>query len=258
MKDGEPVERHRIPPDGREVKSHGEVVIGTLLHTAGVPFVYETLFPFPAGKAGGAAGPARALPEDLRDYRPDFYLPDDPKAPVTAEGGVWLEHYAHDRGHRRRAPPDPQPARPRTGAIITPSTDPSGGSPSGRPSSTTTSRSTGTTTRSRTVFLDHTWVGPGPLAGHGLRFIPVARAGNTNASAEEATGRQYPPPRDAVPLVGVDGGVPQVAISMSDSSTGLAVELRVRMTPRTWWSPGWRTPTTTGACRRRASRFHPA
>ena len=28
-KAGEPVERHRIPPDGREVKSHGEVVIGT-------------------------------------------------------------------------------------------------------------------------------------------------------------------------------------------------------------------------------------
>ena len=69
---------------------------------------------------------------------------------------------------------------------------------------------------SRGVFLDHTWrmhpdictftteqfyegrlrarpelgrqtvVGPGPLAGHGLRFIPVAHAGNTNASAEEA------------------------------------------------------------------------
>ena len=98
---GEPVERHRIPPDGREVKSHGEVVIGTLLHTAGVPFVYEASFPLPAGKAGGAAG-ADAPPEDLRGYRPDFYLPDDPAAPVTAAGGVWLEHYAHDR--RGRAP----------------------------------------------------------------------------------------------------------------------------------------------------------
>ena len=95
VKDGEPVERHRIPPDGREVKSHGEVVIGTLLHTAGVPFVYEASFPLPAGKAGGAA--------DLRDYRPDFYLPDDPEAPVTAEGGVWLEHYAHDRSDRAPA-----------------------------------------------------------------------------------------------------------------------------------------------------------
>ena len=28
--------------------------------------------------------------------------------------------------------------------------------------------------------------GPGPLAGHGLRFIPVEHAGNTNTSAEEA------------------------------------------------------------------------
>ena len=69
---------------------------------------------------------------------------------------------------------------------------------------------------SRGVFLDQTWrmhpdicaftteqfyegqlrprpelgrqtvVGPGPLAGHGLRFVPVEHAGNTNASAEEA------------------------------------------------------------------------
>ena len=31
-----------------------------------------------------------------------------------------------------------------------------------------------------------TVAGPGPLAGHGLRFIPVEHAGNTNASAEEA------------------------------------------------------------------------
>ena len=99
VKDGELAERHRIPPDGREMKSHGEVVIGTLLHTAGVPFVYEASFPLPAGKAGAAAG-ADAPPEDLRGYRPDFYLPDDPKAPVTAAGGVWLEHYAHDRRGR--------------------------------------------------------------------------------------------------------------------------------------------------------------
>ena len=69
---------------------------------------------------------------------------------------------------------------------------------------------------SRGIFLDQTWrmhpnicaftteqfyegrlrpqpelrrqtvAGPGPLAGHGLRFIPVEHAGNTNASAEEA------------------------------------------------------------------------
>ena len=102
VKDGEPVERHRIPPDGREVKSHGEVVIGTLLHAAGVPFKYEASFPLPARKAEGAAGVA-APPEDLRDYRPDFYLPDDPEAPVTAAGGVWLEHYAHGRNGRAPA-----------------------------------------------------------------------------------------------------------------------------------------------------------
>ena len=101
MKDGEPVERHRIPPDGREVKSYGEVVIGTLLHTASVPFVYGASFPLPARKADAVAA-ADAPPEDLRGYRPDFYLPDDPGAPVTAAGGVWLEHYAHDR--RGRAP----------------------------------------------------------------------------------------------------------------------------------------------------------
>ena len=62
-------------------------MIGTLLHTAGVPFVYEASFPLPAGKAGDAAG-ANAPPEDLRGHRPDFYLPDDPEAPVTAAGGV--------------------------------------------------------------------------------------------------------------------------------------------------------------------------
>ncbi len=91
-KDGERIERHRIPPDGRQVKSYGEFMIGTLLHTAGMHYVYEASFPLPAGKAGNAA--------DLRDYRPDFYLPDDPQAPVTAHSGVWLEHYAHDRSDR--------------------------------------------------------------------------------------------------------------------------------------------------------------
>lgn len=50
------------------MKSHGEVVIGTLLHTAGVPFVYEASFPLPAGKAGDAAG-ADDPPQDLRGYR---------------------------------------------------------------------------------------------------------------------------------------------------------------------------------------------
>lgn len=32
---------------GREVKSHGEIVIGTLLRTAGVHFDYEVSFPLP-------------------------------------------------------------------------------------------------------------------------------------------------------------------------------------------------------------------
>ena len=102
VEDGEPVEHLRIPPDGREVKSHGEFVVGTLLHAAGVPFRYEASFPPPAFAAGSAVG-ADAPPEDLRSYRPDFYLPDDPAAPVTAEGGVWLEHYAHDRSGRAPA-----------------------------------------------------------------------------------------------------------------------------------------------------------
>ena len=78
------------------------MVIGTLLHTPGVPFIYEASFPLPVGN-GRWRGGADAPPEDLRGYRPGFYLPDDPAAPVTAEGGVWLEHYAHDRNGRARA-----------------------------------------------------------------------------------------------------------------------------------------------------------
>ena len=103
VKDGEPVESHRIPPDGRKVKSHGEVVIGTLLQTAGVRFVYEASFPLPAGKDGGAAG---ADAEDLRGYRPDFYLPDDPEAPVTAEGasGSSTTRTTGTAGRRRSSP----------------------------------------------------------------------------------------------------------------------------------------------------------
>ena len=40
--------------------------------------------------------------------------------------------------------------------------------------------------RPRPELGRQTVVGPGPLAGHGLRFVPVEHAGNTNASAEEA------------------------------------------------------------------------
>ena len=90
-----PVRRHRVPPDGRLVKSHGEVVIATLLHQAGLLYRYEATFPTPPDDA--AAG--------VRDYHPDFYIPDDPDpaAPVTAEGGIWLEHYAHDRAGKAPA-----------------------------------------------------------------------------------------------------------------------------------------------------------
>ena len=90
LKAGKLVERHRIPPDGREVKSYGEVVVGTLLHTAGIEFRYEATFPVPAAMA--------ARDSDLRDYCPDFYLPDDPDAPVTALGG----HGAPASGRNRR------------------------------------------------------------------------------------------------------------------------------------------------------------
>ena len=76
--------QYRIPPHGPTVRSYGEFIIGTLLRAAGVEFRYEANFP---------------MPDDMGDkeYHPDFYIPDDPDAPVTADGGIWLEHYAHDR-----------------------------------------------------------------------------------------------------------------------------------------------------------------
>ena len=86
FEDGKPVEAFRAPPDNQKMKSHGEVVIATLLSTAKRPYVYEASFPIPRGHETG-----------LRDYRPDFYIPDEPTAEVTAHGGVWIEHYAHDR-----------------------------------------------------------------------------------------------------------------------------------------------------------------
>ncbi len=39
----------------------------------------------------------------------------------------------------------------------------------------------------RPELARQTVLGPGPLAGHGLRFLPVDHAGNTNASEREAT-----------------------------------------------------------------------
>ena len=75
---------YRLPPHGPTVRSYGEVVIGTLLQAASVEFRYEANFP---------------MPDDMDDkeYHPDFYIPDNPDAPVTTDGGIWLEHYAHDR-----------------------------------------------------------------------------------------------------------------------------------------------------------------
>ena len=75
---------YRIPPHGPTVRSYGEVIIGTLLQAAGVEFRYEANFPMPGDM-------------DDKEYHPDFYIPDDPDAPVTADGGIWIEHYAHDR-----------------------------------------------------------------------------------------------------------------------------------------------------------------
>ena len=97
--DGTKTESHRIPPDGRLVKSHGEVVIGTLLHASGTAFKYEQELVIPEDAQGGEIGGG-----EMKVYRPDFYLPDDPDpdTPATLHGGVWLEHYAHDR--RGRAP----------------------------------------------------------------------------------------------------------------------------------------------------------
>ena len=92
VEDGRAVDAFRAPPGNVKLKSHGEVVIATLLAAAKVPYVYEASFPIPRGHETG-----------LRDYRPDSYLPDDPAAPVTADGGVWLEHYAHDRAGRAPA-----------------------------------------------------------------------------------------------------------------------------------------------------------
>ena len=89
LAEGKPVDAFRAPPDGRKMKSHGEVVIATLLNAAKVAYRYEASLPLPAGHEAG-----------IRDYRPDFYLPDEPNAPVSLQGGVWLEHYAHDRTGR--------------------------------------------------------------------------------------------------------------------------------------------------------------
>ena len=76
----------QVPPDGIRVRSMGEARIATTLHLANIPYQYEAEFP---------------VPEKLQTkkgarYFPDFYLPDDPLAPPSIHGGIWLEHFAHD------------------------------------------------------------------------------------------------------------------------------------------------------------------
>ena len=75
----------RVPPGGIRVRSMGEALIATTLHLANIPYQYEAEFP---------------VPEKLQTkkgmwYFPDFYLPDNPSAPPSIHGGIWLEHFAH-------------------------------------------------------------------------------------------------------------------------------------------------------------------
>ena len=89
--DGKTVCTHRAPPNGQKMKSHGEVIVATLLHAAKIPYIYEATFPAPLAELS-----------DMRDYRPDFFLPDPDSEPgvIRLDGGIWLEHYAHDKHGR--------------------------------------------------------------------------------------------------------------------------------------------------------------
>ena len=76
----------RVPPARVRVRSMGEALVATTLHLAGIPYKYEESFPFPEDyESNNQAG-----------YFPDFYLPDDANNPVSAHGGIWLEHFADD------------------------------------------------------------------------------------------------------------------------------------------------------------------
>ena len=76
----------RVPPERVRVKSMGEAFIATTLHLAGVPYKYEEPFPIPEDYESNSQS----------GYFPDFYLPDDANKPVSAHGGIWLEHFAND------------------------------------------------------------------------------------------------------------------------------------------------------------------
>ena len=76
----------RVPPERVRVKSIGEAFIATTLHLSGVPYKYEEPFPIPEDYESNSQS----------DYFPDFYLPDNANKPVSAHGGIWLEHFAND------------------------------------------------------------------------------------------------------------------------------------------------------------------
>ena len=80
-----------VPPDRVRVRSWGEAQIALTLYLARIDYRYEQEFPVPAqyrSRAGAC-------------YSPDFYLPDDPETEyVSADSGIWFEHFAHDRLHR--------------------------------------------------------------------------------------------------------------------------------------------------------------
>ena len=78
----------RVPPDGIRVRSMGKARIATTLHLAKIPYQYEAEFP----------APEKMQTKKGARYFPDFYLPDDPLAPPSIDGGIWLEHFAHDAG----------------------------------------------------------------------------------------------------------------------------------------------------------------
>lgn len=83
--------RYRVPPFqvATYVRSYGEAQIAVALWLMRVPYRYEENFPLLEEDRDGGG----------KDYRPDFFIPDDPKAPSppAAGDGVWLEHYGYDR-----------------------------------------------------------------------------------------------------------------------------------------------------------------
>ena len=77
-----------VPPDDVPVKSIGEAQVALTLHRAGIRYKYEAEFPVPDRFTDHTRG---------RQYHPDFYLPDNPDENPTAHGGIWFEHFAHDK-----------------------------------------------------------------------------------------------------------------------------------------------------------------